>query len=218
MESFMNLPLLFASAFVIGLSGAMMPGPVLTYVVNGSLRKGFWAGPMVITGHSILELLLVILLLSGLSGLFAAPLFTALVGIIGGLFLIFMAINMIKSVKQATLNLEQQKAKEINSNKYMLAGALISLSNPYWIIWWATIGITYLVSAQKQGIVGVGTFLTGHLAADFAWYSLISFVVSKGKKFISDRVYRILIILFSLFLIYFALLFIHDGLQHFGIF
>ncbi|MFW5984805.1 MAG: LysE family transporter [Halanaerobiaceae bacterium] len=212
----MSWTMLLGSAFLIGLSGAMMPGPVLTYVVNGSLRKGFIAGPLIITGHALLELLLVVLLLSGLSNLFASELFTSLVGVIGGGFLLFMALGMVKSVVKKEVSLEEEmEEKSGGATGLILPGALISISNPYWILWWATVGITYLANSYQQGLLGTGVFFMGHIAADFAWYSLIAFVVSRGRKFINDRAYRGLIIFFGLVLMYFSGVFILDGIQYF---
>ena len=213
----MSLPMLAVSAFVIALSGAMMPGPLLTYCVNGSLRRGFIAGPLIITGHAILELLLVILLLSGLNNLFSSDLFAAVVGIIGGFVLIVMAADMIKSAVKKEVSLEkevsEESSKEVKPSGFIIPGALVSLSNPYWTIWWATIGITYLVSASQQGIAGAGAFFVGHITADYVWYALIAFVVSRGRKFLNDRIYRYLIIFFALVLVYFGLTFLSEGLQ-----
>lgn len=212
----MSLPMLAISAFIIGLSGAMMPGPVLTYVVDGSLRKGFAAGPLVITGHMFLELLLVILLLTGMSSLFASELFTAVVGIIGGLMLILMALNMLRSSLKKEISFENSLDKKEGVTGFILPGALLSIANPYWILWWATIGITYLANAYQRGLIGTGAFFVGHISADYAWYSFIAFIVSRGRKLISDSIYRKLVVFFALILLYFAGTFIVDGIQYFG--
>jgi hypothetical protein len=58
---------IFASSFVIALSGALMPGPLLTATISECSQRGFIAGPLLITGHAILELVLVIALLSARS-------------------------------------------------------------------------------------------------------------------------------------------------------
>lgn len=207
------------SSFIIGLSGAMMPGPLLTYVISGSLKRGFIAGPLIITGHAVLELLLVVLLLLGLNQLFASPLFTAVIGIIGGIVLILMALDMIRSSIKKKVSLEKSMEAESGAEHklrgFILPGALISIANPYWTIWWATIGMTYLANASQHGPAAAGSFFVGHIAADFGWYALVSFVVARGRKFLNDSLYRSLIIGFSLVLIYFGSSFLIDSIKYF---
>lgn len=61
---------IFFSSFLIGFSGAMMPGPMLGVTISGSLKRGWIAGPLVVLGHGILELMLVIAMISGLKDFF----------------------------------------------------------------------------------------------------------------------------------------------------
>lgn len=211
----MSLPFLFLSALIIGFSGAMMPGPLLTYVINASLQEGFIAGPLLIMGHALLELLLIILMFLGLDTLFANQTFTALIGIIGGSVLFWMGYGMIKAVYQKTISIEDETSNKRNVTGFILPGAVISMSNPYWILWWATIGMTYLANAYNQGILGAGTFFFGHIMSDFIWYSLVTWIVVFGKKIINDRIYRGLIMVFGIFLIYFAGTFIFKGINYF---
>ena len=218
LKKMVELELAFSS-FIIGLSGAMMPGPLLTYVINGSLQKGFIAGPLIITGHALLELVLVVLLLSGMNKLFASPLFAAVIGIIGGLVLILMAADMIKSALTKKISFEKALTKKSGVDQKLgaliLPGALISIANPYWTIWWATIGMTYLANASQHGNTATASFFMGHISADFVWYALIAFFISKGRKFLNDSIYRKLIMLFSLVLIYFGASFLLDSIQYF---
>ncbi len=48
-----------------------MPGPLLTATISESSQRGFIAGPLLITGHAILELVLVIAFLLGLARFFS---------------------------------------------------------------------------------------------------------------------------------------------------
>jgi threonine/homoserine/homoserine lactone efflux protein len=89
-----------------------------------------------------------------------------------------------------------------------VSGIIGSISNPYWTIWWATIGLGYLVSSFKFGMLGVAVFFIGHILADLFWYSLISFSVARGKRFIGDRGYKALFYMCGIFLILFGLWFI----------
>lgn len=93
----------------------------------------------------------------------------------------------------------------------VLAGIIVSLSNPYWIIWWATIGLTYITQALQIGTVGLAVFLTGHLLADLIWYSGISFAVVSGKKIIKEDIYRGILVVCGLFLIGLGVYFIYSA-------
>jgi threonine/homoserine/homoserine lactone efflux protein len=138
-------------------------------------------------GHGILELALVVLLLLGLGPYLSKDVVFGLVGVCGAAILMWMAVGMFRSIPSLKLNLEL--GKEASGNP-VRAGVLMSLANPYFIIWWATIGVGYIVYAMKFGAVGVIAFFAGHISADFAWYSMVSFTISKGRSFISDGLYK----------------------------
>jgi len=89
-------------------------------------------------------------------------------------------------------------------NSLLVDGALMSLANPYWIIWWA-IGIGYIVYAQQFGYWGMVFFYFGHITDDLVWYSAVSIGISKGGKIFTDKGYRILIGISGSFLVGFAL-------------
>ncbi|MFA5756141.1 MAG: LysE family transporter, partial [Smithellaceae bacterium] len=97
-------------------------------------------------------------------------------------------------------------------NSTVLNGILMSVSNPYWIIWWATIGIGYIFYAWQYGLWGVAFFFAGHISADLAWYSFIAGAVARGRHLLTDRLYRRLIGFCALFLIGFAGYFAFAGL------
>jgi len=65
-----------------------------------------------------------------------------------------------------------------------------SLSNPYWVIVVATIGLGYLVSSLRFGIAGVALFFLGHISADLAWYSIISMLLQREKGHGGQRIQK----------------------------
>ena len=199
----MDITALCITAFLVGLSGAMMPGPLLTVTIAESARHGFKAGPLIVLGHAILELALIIALLAGLSLYLQKPLVTTVISVIGGAFLLFMGFNMIKDVLQGRVSLESNEntaGKGINMHPVM-AGILVSVSNPFWSVWWATIGLTYLTVALKSGPIGITSFFSGHIMADLLWYSLIAAAIAGGRRFLKQQVYQTIIMLCGLFLI-----------------
>jgi threonine/homoserine/homoserine lactone efflux protein len=192
---------IFGTSFVIALSGALMPGPVLTVTISESSRRGFWAGPLIIVGHGILELALVILLLLGLGPYLKKDIVFGIVGLCGAIILIWMALGMFRSIPSLKLDLESGADEGRNPIR---AGILLSLANPYWFIWWATIGLGYIVYAMKFGAVGVIVFFVGHISADLAWYSTVSFTISKGRGFLSERLYKGIIAVCAFVLVAFS--------------
>ena len=208
----MSLALLtiFGSSFVIALSGALMPGPVLTVTVSESARQGAKAGPLMSFGHGLLELALVLALLGGLAPFFTRDEVFIFVSLLGGAILLWMACMVFRELPGLKLKLEEDDQKP---RSLILSGILLSLANPYWFIWWATIGIGYIMYSVKFGIPGIVAFFTGHILADLAWYSLISFGVAKGRNFFTDRFYRRLIGACASFLFVFSCYFFYSGLE-----
>lgn len=209
-----SLVAIFFSSFVIAMSGALMPGPLLTVTVSESTRRGAVAGPLMILGHGLLELALVIALLAGLAPLLVRNEVFAGIALVGGCILMWMAVSMFRSIPGLHLDLQAEEEKK--NRNLILAGILFSLANPYWIIWWASIGLGYILHSVKFGILGVTAFFLGHILADLAWYAAISFGVAKGRRFFSDTVYRRLIGCCASFLVLFSCYFFYSGVDRLG--
>ena len=184
---------IFSGSFALALSGALMPGPLLTVTVSESARIGLRTGPLLITGHAVLELLLVVALILGLGPVLKDSLVMGIVALVGGGMLVWMGIDMIRSSAEASLN-NAEGAKESKKGPHpVFVGLLASLANPYWTLWWATVGLGYLVMSMRYGAAGIGVFFAGHLIADYAWYVLIALGISRGKRLLKDTNYRLII-------------------------
>lgn len=201
---------IFVSSFVIALSGAMMPGTLLTVTISESSRRGMIAGPLLILGHGILELALIIALLLGLAPLFTRQWFFILISFAGGGILIWMAVGMFRALPLLSLTFSPQESKQGN---IVVTGVLMSAINPYWIIWWATIGLGYILHSKQYGLWGILFFFSGHILADLAWYTIISTAVGKGRAFFSDRMYKGLIGTCATFLVLFACYLMYKAMQ-----
>lgn len=205
----MDLITIIFTSVLVAFSGAMMPGPLLTVTISESSRRGAVAGPLLMLGHAVLELLLVIALLMGLAPLFSHQLFLMVVAFAGGAIMFWMAWGMFRSLPGLTVHHNTVVEKK---NNLVLAGALMSLANPYWIIWWATIGMGYIIHARQIGISGIAGFYAGHIAGDMIWYTAVSMAIARGKRLFTDKVYRILIAICGAFLVAFALYLVVNAL------
>ncbi len=205
-----NLTTIFVSSFIIALSGAMMPGPLLTVTISESSQRGFVAGPLVIIGHAILEMALVFSLLTGLAPFFQQPLVFAMSALIGAAILFGMAFGMFRSLPSLRFSWERDQKRR---NHPIVSGILMSVANPYWIIWWATIGLGYTLYSWQFGFWGIAFFFVGHILGDLGWYSLVAAAVAGGRRFLTDRIYRNLIAVCAVFLIVFAGYFVYAGIE-----
>ncbi|MFH2139148.1 MAG: LysE family transporter [Candidatus Omnitrophota bacterium] len=180
------------TGFMIGLTGAMIPGPLTFFTVSGALRTNKFAGIKTITGHIIIELIIILIILFGFKRLFVDDSFLRGISLIGGAALMLMGgIFFLKSPK---LSLSVIKDENKKFEKSLIAGGVIfSIASPGFFIWWATIGLSTISKASISGLMGVTMLLMGHWLADIFWYGLLGYGVSKGKVYLTDFAYQNLI-------------------------
>lgn len=203
---------IFCTSFVLALSGALMPGPLLTVTVSESSRRGALVGPMMIFGHSLLELALVVALISGLAPFLIRDDVFIFISLAGGAVLLWMGTTMLRALPQLSLD-GQADSDGRRSRNLVLTGIVLSAANPYWLIWWVSIGLGYIMHSMKFGIMGITAFFFGHILADLAWYCLISFGIARGRRFFSNNLYRKLIGGCAVFLLVFSCWFLYSGID-----
>ena len=189
---------MFILGFVIGLTGALAPGPTLVATVNASIAGDWTTGLKLSLGHVIVELFLVILILLGFATV-ALPYTSAIAGI-GGIALVAFGMLTIAGSRKAYM---RTSSVQTVANPYM-AGLITSAANPYFWIWWLSIGSAMVIAGLQGGLVLVGALMIGHWSADTVWLTLVSTGVSKGRTIVSDTTYKKIIALCGIFLILFG--------------
>lgn len=209
---------IFITSFLLALSGALMPGPLLTVTINESVTRGPWTGPLLIIGHAILELILIIIILWGLGTILQDDTILSVIAFIGSVFMLAMGYSMIRNVRFLTLSDAQSQTPKSTIARILKhplsAGVIVSLANPYWSVWWLTIGLTYIFISVKLGIIGIIVFFVGHVMADFLWYSVVSVSISLGRRYFTDGVYRGIAAFCGLFLLGFSVYFFKSGFDY----
>lgn len=214
----MSLFGIFIQSLILAISGALAPGPLLTYDIQMSYKKGFWVGPQLILGHAILEVVLIVGLIGGLGRFIQLPVTQIGLGLVGGLLLLWMGYDLIWSESRKSFSAlkEQATANEagtIANLHPVIAGIIISLSNPYFLIWWAVIGLGMMTQSLAFGWMGIFVFFCAHELTDLVWYSLVSGAIALGREVISGWVYRWLLISCGAFLIFLGGKFLYDAVR-----
>jgi threonine/homoserine/homoserine lactone efflux protein len=204
---------LFFLSLWVAFSGAAMPGPLLTGCINQTIRRGFWAGPLMMVGHSLLEMALIVGLIIALRPLLDRPVPKGLVALAGGSLLLYLGAGMVRGSRTLTLKLDvAETQRQLGSP--VLDGILLSLANPYWTIWWVTWGLWMIDRAMSRGLlyaVSLPVFYVGHILGDFVWYGFIGAMIVKGRRFLTDRAYRGIILGCGIFLVVFGVVCLVDG-------
>jgi threonine/homoserine/homoserine lactone efflux protein len=198
-------PLLFlASVAVISISGVLMPGPVFAATVAEGYRDPR-AGIAVAEGHALVEIPLIILIFVGFDTVLSNTGIIAAVGVVGGAVLLYMAIDMLRS-RQVIIS------GDAPSGRPFRQGVMTTITNPYWMLWWATIGAALIASASQFGLLMLPAFIAVHILCDMGWLYLIGRIVHGSRKVWNVRWHHLLIIASGLITGFFALYFIFSGM------
>lgn len=216
--------LLLSIGFGVGLSGAIAPGPLFMATIKDTLKYGPLSGPMICVGHLFVEIPIIIALSLGISYVINIPIVRAMVGLIGGVSLAYLGIQIIKDRKKfERMSEESMKEIEIDRIKirkeYLMpikTGFIFTILNPAMLIWWFTVGNGLVMRGLAIGFIGVFLLFLGHWFADVSWYSFLSFSVSKGKKFIGARVYEVILFTCGVFLLSLGVYFLYGSFPYFS--
>ncbi|WP_440951520.1 LysE family transporter [Methanococcoides sp. FTZ1] len=186
--------------FVVGLTGALVPGPMLFVTIDGTLKKGWTAGPEVFLGHAIIESAVLVLILLGMNTLVGER-EMSFISVVGGIVLVIFGIMTIRGAGSSAEELHGQDKAVSNS---LVAGIVTSASNPYFWLWWLAAGSALVLESMKLGMVAVVFFIVGHWLADLGWFTAVSLSFSHGRGMFSPKTYRHILVSCGLFLILFG--------------
>jgi len=199
------LPILL-SVVVISLSGVMMPGPMFAVTLAKSYRNP-WAGTQIALGHAVIEVPLILLIYCGFARFFESSVVQLVLSILGGVMIIWLGIAMFRARAEVV-----QGGKDLPYNAFM-AGILTSGLNPFFLLWWATIGSMLIMKFLNYGTIGLIAFIVVHWMCDLVWLSFVSMMVYKTQSLWGKRVREGIFITCSLLLVGFGLWFLISGIQ-----
>ena len=186
----MNYISLLIIGFIVGLSGAMLPGPMLIYTISKVIQGSLISGIKIVFGHMLVEVVAIILILLGLKEIIGLRIISNLLSLIGGLALIMMGLY---TVSKAT-HMKLPEESRVNFSSGLITGGIFFTAfNPTFPTWWVTIGASLLSKALLSGIIGVVILVAGHWLADLAWFGSVSFAVCKGRSLLNDIRYKLLL-------------------------
>ncbi len=189
---------------VISLSGVMAPGPITAATLAAGTRNRH-AGAWICAGHALVELPLMLLAAAGLGTFLQPQAIRAGIGLVGGVLLILIGLQLLSGLRKP------ESAPASRAQRHPLwIGVLLSGANPYFLLWWATVGVTLTGQAMQFGLLALGLFALLHWLCDLAWLEVLSLAAYKGSAF-GRRGQKIIAIVCALMLLGFGLKFIADA-------
>lgn len=205
MEPITDFYLFLASVVFISLSGVMMPGPVFAVTVAKGYKSKA-AGVLIALGHGAVEFPLILLLYFGLSRFFVSTLVQKIIGVVGGAVLIYMGFQTFKTRKEARAETGHSE------HASFVAGLVATSANPYFFIWWASVGAALIWNAYIFGALGLLVFAIVHWLCDLAWYTFVSVTVFKSRRLWNEKVFTIVFLFCFAVLVVFGFWFIISAL------
>jgi len=186
---------------LISLSGVMAPGPLLATTIC----KGYQdprAGIKISLGHSLIEAPLIVAIFLGLGTFLNNDAVFIFVGLVGGGILIYMGADLVRSRDKLITECSTSKRGVVSS------GLLMTMANPYWLIWWVTAGAALVAGAVAFGWVMLPLFIIVHISVDLLWYLAVSYSVNRSKDMWANKWHQWLFVVSGSIMLFFGLYFI----------
>jgi threonine/homoserine/homoserine lactone efflux protein len=180
MSSSLDIFIFLLTVGFISLSGVLMPGPVFAAsVIKGVERKH--AGAWIALGHLSVEVPLILCIIAGLYYVFTNQWVKAGIGLVGGVLLIVLGLRMIQ--KRA----DKEVIKKAFPYHPYIAGVITTISNPYFILWWATVGASLILWGLTFGLIGIIGFIVVHECCDLGWDYLVAYTSYKSRNLWTEK-------------------------------
>jgi threonine/homoserine/homoserine lactone efflux protein len=182
MEYITNFYVFLASTVLVSLTGVLQPGPMWAVTIEKAAKRKT-AGLLIAVGHGIIEFPLMFLIYYWLSQFAIPDAVPIVIGLIGGLLIMYMGIQTFKKRKRPY---EKYKSSKQES---LIAGTWTTVANAGFYLWWFAIGIPLILNAQIFGFLGFSTFAIVHWFCDFIWYTVMAFVIFESRRFWTEKVH-----------------------------
>lgn len=204
----MDLAGFIITVIALTASGALAPGPLFIQTITQGTKTGARSGLIFSLAHTLVEFVVIMLLAFGLLAVRNEPLIRDGIGLLGGTVLIVFGAYQIKD----SLQKKQMESKPAPStHRLFFIGVLFTALNPYFIIWWLTVGSNLILLAlELAALAGVIFMFLCHVWMDYVWLTTVAYLSKKGVNALGSRWYRALIGVFGIILIYFGVRFLSD--------
>ncbi len=192
----------------VSASGVLAPGPLFFTNMLYGTKQGTRSGLKMAYGHTVVELPLVILLAAGLFSTAFASQYASTIGLIGGVAIIGFAAVQIIDVARKKRGLVQSPVA-VGSKSPFVAGIALSALNPFFLVWWFTVGLKLITDSAMFGLAaGIAILFGLHIWMDYAWLVTTAYLASRGSSVLKSRYYPLLLLALAAVLVYYGITYV----------
>ncbi|MBU0498228.1 MAG: LysE family translocator [Candidatus Thermoplasmatota archaeon] len=193
-------------------SGALAPGPLFVATFTHGSRSGIKSGILFAVAHTVVEFSLVMLLALGLLTVANQPVVRIGIGVAGGCVLLIFGLVQIRNAMARSQDISQSMLP--SKRRLFVIGLAFSALNPYFIMWWLTVGAQLILLALEFALfAGVVFMYVCHVWMDYVWLGAVSYFAKRGKNIMGSKYYRPVLGVFGVVLVYFGVLFLWGAFQ-----
>lgn len=212
---------IFLSSFGVGVASSAFPGPIIAYLIDRAVEAGLGAALLFFVGVLAVDAFVLTAGVVGFAGVLGEPAFTAVTAALGGVFLIWTGVGMMRRSKTVSLRAEPRGLRVgakggTSSIRHVVAGVSIAVASPLYWMWWATVGLGYINWTMGIGKSALFSFVVGMMSGIILLHVFVAFVFARGRKHISDTVYRSVVLVSGGILAGFGLYFVFLGFRDFS--
>jgi threonine/homoserine/homoserine lactone efflux protein len=197
---------LISTVLVVSFSGVIAPGPFFAVTLAKSYKSP-WAGTLMALGHAVVEVPLILLIYFGFARFFQNGSVQVVLSLAGGAMIVWMGVTMFLDRAKVV-----REGKDLPYPAFM-AGIFMSAVNPFFLLWWATVGSLLVMKFLDYGAGGLFALILAHWLCDLVWLTFVSVLIHKTHHYLDKRFQEWLFIATSLFLVFFGIRFIISGIQ-----
>ena len=194
------------AGLVLGLSGGILPGPLLALVIQQTLRFGTREGIVVASTPLLTDLPVLVGALVALRQLNEAAGVLGVVAIAGAGFLVCLGCESFTAASYPP------RVSSV-APRSITRGMTANLLNPNVYVFWLTVGAPTVNQAWTAGPLHAVGFLVAMYGSLVGSKMLIAVLVGRGAGVLTSRLYHQLLRVLGLALFLFAALLFWDGLQ-----
>ncbi len=189
----------------------------MVYMIDRAMEDGFVAAVLVFVGVLAVDAFVLAAGIFGFARILGGPLFTGITAVLGGLFLAWTGVSALRRPKRHSPGTEETEGGGATGRRPIhpiMGGAMVAVANPLYWVWWATVGLGFINWTMAIGKDALVAFICGIMGAVILFHVILAFLVAKGRSFISDKLYAVVVRVSGVVLGAFGILFLYLGAKN----